>query len=63
MRMRKNRIGKKYETWRASAWSEMSALKAVAEAMYIRESAVTMLPTRRRALTGSLSVGWTYAAH
>jgi hypothetical protein len=53
------RIGKKYDMCRANAWSEMSALKAVALAMYIKERHVTIVPTRSRALSGSLRVGCT----
>jgi hypothetical protein len=57
-RIKINRIGKKYETCRARACSEIRALKAVALAMYTRERQMTTVATRRRALRGKCRPGW-----
>jgi hypothetical protein len=57
--MRKNRIGKKYEMYWASAERDRMALKAVVDPILIRASRQLRTTSKPSALIGTLRVGWT----
>ena len=57
--MKKKKIGKKQDMQRASAGSDMKALKAVDEPMLMMARRKMQVPTSPSALSGILRVGWT----
>lgn len=57
----RNRIGKKYDMYRARATSEMIALKAVLLPILSSERRQIHTATRMRALIGNLNLGCTFA--
>ena len=59
--MTKNKIGMKYEIYRAIVGREIRALKAVDEPILMRASKQHTVPTRSSEFSGIFNVGWMYA--